>query len=81
MTTEDELRSEGWEKQTTYDEPRLSEMAAAYEELGLEVCTRPLDPARAPGCTACMAAEPERFRTIWTRPPPEPREPGGESRR
>ena len=45
----------GWERQTTTDEPRLSELTEFYEELGQ-------------GCTDCMRAEPDRYRTIYTRP-------------
>ncbi|MEW6071055.1 MAG: hypothetical protein AB1726_00480 [Planctomycetota bacterium] len=65
-----ELIAAGWKKKTTYDEPRLSEIAAAYRELGFEVRLEPFAPAGAPDCTECMAVSPERFRTIWIRRPP-----------
>ncbi len=67
MTKEEELTQAGWTKQTTYDEPRLSEMTEMYEELGLEVRLEPFDPGDSPGCSECMMTEPGRFKTIYTR--------------
>ncbi len=60
---------EGWTARTTTDEPRLSELVELYEELGFEVMLRPV-PAQATGtaCAACVMADPERYRTIYTRP-------------
>ena len=63
------MKREGWEKQTTYDEPRLSEMVALYEELGFEVRLEPFDPDGEPQCSECMMADPDRFKTIYTRRP------------
>ncbi len=57
----------GWERQATYDEPRLSEMAEVYEEIGLEVHLEPFHPDEEPGCTGCMAMMPEQYKTIYTR--------------
>jgi hypothetical protein len=37
MTREEKLISDGWKKRSTLDEPRLSEMVAAYEGVGFEV--------------------------------------------
>jgi hypothetical protein len=34
MTRQEELTRYGWQKQATYDEPRLSEMQEMYEEKG-----------------------------------------------
>ena len=68
MSREEQLNAEGWEKRTTYDEPRLSEMAETYEELGFEVLVEPFVPAGSPDCSECMMAEPGRYRTLWTRP-------------
>lgn len=50
MTREQELTSQGWEKRTTYDEPRLSEMVELYRELGFEVHLEPLNPAEELEC-------------------------------
>ena len=58
----------GWERQTTTDEPRLSELVELYEELGFEVLLRPISSAELGGeCQECYLAEPERYRTIYTR--------------
>ena len=65
-----ELAQLGWERQATYDEPRLSEMAEVYEEIGLEVHLEPFDPDEEPGCTDCMAAMPQKYKTIYTRKKP-----------
>ena len=67
MTREQELARQGWEKRTTYDEPRLSEMAEMYAELGLEVRIEPFDPADQPDCAECMREQPERYKTIYVR--------------
>ena len=67
MTRQEELRQRRWERQATYDEPRLSEMADMYAEIGLEVHLEPFHPDEEPGCTGCMAITPEKFKTIYTR--------------
>ncbi len=67
MTREQELLGQGWEKRTTYDEPRLSEMAEMYAELGLEVRIEPFDPTDQPDCAECMRQQPERYKTIYVR--------------
>jgi hypothetical protein len=66
-TTEQKLIGDGWEKKATYDDPRLSEMVAIYEEIGLEVHLEPFDAANENGCTGCMQLSPDRFKTIYTR--------------
>ncbi len=66
-TRKEELALQGWQRQATYDEPRLSEMAEIYEELGLEVHLEPFHPDEEPGCAACMASMPEQYKTIYTR--------------
>ncbi len=67
MTREEELTQQGWEKQTTYDKPRLSEIVELYEEMGLEVLLEPFNPDDEPGCVECMKMSPEQFKTIYTR--------------
>ncbi len=67
MTPEEKLISEGWEKQATYDEPRLSEMVDTYKEIGLEVLLEPFNAANEEGCTGCMELSPDQFKTIYTR--------------
>jgi len=67
MTREKELARDGWEKQSTHDEPRLLEIIEAYKEIGLEVHLEPFNPAEEPGCVECMKISPEKFKTIYTR--------------
>ena len=67
MTRQEELEGQGWERRTTYDEPRLSEIAEMYREMGFEVRIEPLNPAEEPGCITCMRDHPELYRTIYTR--------------
>lgn len=78
MTREEELVKAGWEKRFVACEPRLSEMADMYREIGFDVHLEPL-PAKEDlgaeetsscedkGCTACFDADPERYRIIFTR--------------
>jgi hypothetical protein len=66
MSREEELKKEGWEKRFTIDEPRLSEMAAQYEELGFEVLLEPVD-LSSEECTSCFAGDPKRYKTLYTR--------------
>ena len=58
---------EGWERQNTLDEPRLSEVAEMYGEIGFEVRIEPFDPDRESGCSECMKASAEKYKTIYTR--------------
>ncbi len=67
MTPDNELIREGWKKQSTYDEPRLSEMVAMYAKIGFEVLLEPFDPMSEPGCTECMKISPEKYKIIYTR--------------
>lgn len=76
MNREGQLISEGWEKRFVSCEPRLSEMAALYKSLGLEVLLEPLPPKEEPdsgtcganGCSVCFDEDRERYRVIFTRP-------------
>jgi len=70
ITRQAELARQGWKRQATYDEPRLSEMADMYREIDLEVHLEPFHPDQEPGCTDCMASMPERYKTIYTRKKP-----------
>jgi hypothetical protein len=59
---------EGWTERNTTDEPRLSELVELYEELGFEVMVRPVAvDDLAETCSVCVMAEPERYKTIYTR--------------
>ena len=67
MTREAVLTAQGWQRQATTDEPRLSEMAELYRELGLEVHLEPFHPEDEMGCSGCLAEFPDRCKTIYTR--------------
>lgn len=67
MTREEELKKQGWEKRFTMDDPRLSEMAEQYKELGFEVLLEPVD-LSSEECTSCIVANPQRYKTLYTRP-------------
>ncbi len=65
---EDELKKEGWEKQFTTEEPRLSEAVELYESLGYEVHLEPATSEEIGGeCGACFEEMPDRYKTIYTR--------------
>jgi hypothetical protein len=59
---------EGWKKCTTHEESRLLVLKTEYEELGFEVMILPFNPVDEPTCTTCMAAMPERYKTLYIRP-------------
>ena len=67
MSREQELNKEGWTKQSTHDEPRLSDIVEMYEEIGLEVLLEPFNPSEEPGCTDCMRASVDKYKTIYTK--------------
>ena len=71
MTRQEQLAHQGWQRQATYDEPRLSEMADMYKDIGLEVHLEPFHADEEPGCTVCMATKPELYKTIYTRKKPQ----------
>ena len=52
-----ELLAQGWTLQTTIGEPRLSEIAENYRQLGYEVqvIEHPVEPGAA-GCNTCFTA-------------------------
>ncbi len=64
---EEELIREGWEKQSTNDEPRLSELAELYRELDFEVHLEPFHPEETQECTECMKVSPDKYKTIYIR--------------
>jgi len=68
MSEYSELESEGWERRSVLDEPRLSEAVELYEQLGFEVKQVPLDPENMPeGCTACYKQNIDKYRIIYVR--------------
>ena len=69
MHRDAQLAAEGWIKRSVYAEPRLSEIVAMYEEIGLEVRLEPFDPSETPGCSQCRKQHSRRYRTVYTRDP------------
>jgi hypothetical protein len=71
----EKLKEEGWTRRNVFSEPRLGELVAMYEELGLEVLLIPvISVCRSEGeegtCTTCFEgdADPDRYKVIFTRP-------------
>ena len=59
------LLKEGWSKQTTLDEPRLSEVVDNYRALGYEVHVEPFRDV-GDGCTTCFDAGREMGKVCGT---------------
>ena len=70
MKTREELEREGWQRRSCEREPRLSELAALYEELGFEVMLLPARPedfsGKSPQCQPCLAVL-AQYKTIYSR--------------
>ena len=64
-----QLEKEGWTRQFTIEEHRVSEYVEVYESLGHEVRVEPVVPSELEmeKCQACYAAECDKYRTIYTR--------------
>ncbi len=66
---EEELALEGWSKKFTASEPKLTEYAKMYEELGFDVRLEAITPQDlGEGCNSCFMAACDLYRTIYTRP-------------
>jgi hypothetical protein len=70
-TTVKRLAKEGWTRQFTASEPRLSEAVQLYESLGFEVRLESVESAELPSaeCADCYLTQLDRYRTIYTRLP------------
>jgi hypothetical protein len=72
---EEELIEQGWQRRFVAAEPRLSEMAAMYEETGFEVHREPLSTVEErdkdrEGCAECMICFKgfeDQYQVIYTR--------------
>ena len=66
--TDTKLEKEGWTKQTTIGEPRLSEIVELYESLGYEVRLEPvkLDELDEE-CRKCYEGEIDKVKTVYVR--------------
>ena len=72
------LQKEGWTRQFTASEPRLSEAVALYRESGFEVHLEPLPSGGEPdflplidsgdGCAKCFEGFEDQYKIIFTRP-------------
>jgi hypothetical protein len=68
MSQEEELKKEGWEKQATLGEPRLSECVQLYKSLGYEVRLEPIDLSKlSEECKRCLVCDLTTIRTIYIR--------------
>jgi hypothetical protein len=67
---DDELKEQGWMKQNTIDEPRLSECVELYESLGYEVRLETATPREIEECRKCyeLAEKTAALKTIYIRP-------------
>ncbi|MFQ6123973.1 MAG: hypothetical protein ACE5R6_05115 [Candidatus Heimdallarchaeota archaeon] len=74
-----QLEKEGWTRQFTIEEHRVSEYVELYESLGHEVRVEPVEPSdlEMEECQACYAADCEKYRTIYTRPKQRKENEGG----
>lgn len=67
------LTREGWTRQFTANEPRLSEAVALYEGMGYQVHLEPIAAQStdafpiAGRCTLCFAGAEDRYKIIFTR--------------
>ena len=61
------IRGEGWERQFSIEEHRLSEYVELYESLGYEVRVEAMIPDEKEECQECIQAEFDNLRTIYTR--------------
>ncbi len=64
------LRREGWVKQFTCGEPRLSEAIELFEEIGKEIRLEQMsseDQLMGAECDSCFISCGDNLKTIWTR--------------
>ncbi|MFX1254639.1 MAG: hypothetical protein ACFFCZ_23710 [Promethearchaeota archaeon] len=66
-TRKSQLEEEGWTRQFTIEEHRVSEYVELYESLGYEVRVEPVVPGEKDECQVCYETECNKYRTIYTR--------------
>ena len=74
VSPEDALLRDGWKRQTTIGEPRLSEIVANYKAMGFEVHVEEFK-AEGEGCNTCFDAGQEMgmsYGTVYVRKRDEP---------
>lgn len=63
-----DLERQGWQRQFTTEEPRLSEAVELYRELGYEVrLERACEELPLPECATCYDTFCDKYKTIFTR--------------
>ena len=62
-----DLEKEGWTRQFSAAEPRLSEAVELYKEIGFEVRLEPLDRKEAGECGVCFEEDADKYKIIYTR--------------
>jgi hypothetical protein len=67
LTREEILTEQGWTRQSTNDEPRLSELVQLYRNIGCEVHLEPFHPEEEAGCSECMKMAADRYKTIYVK--------------
>jgi hypothetical protein len=67
LTREEKLTAQGWERQSTNDEPRLSELVQMYRDIGYEVHLEPFQPEEEAGCSECMKMAADSYKTIYVK--------------
>ncbi|MCP4021776.1 MAG: hypothetical protein GY729_08030 [Desulfobacteraceae bacterium] len=60
-------RKEGWNQRGVYDDPKLTEIAKMYKELGFEVKIKSFKPEHVPGCRECMKSSGDKFKVLFTK--------------
>lgn len=64
------LEADGWEKQFTCGQPRLSEMVDLFLSMGREIHLEPMasdDRPLGAECEACFVSCGDEMQTMWTR--------------
>ena len=67
---DEQLITEGWNKQFTCGEPRLSESCELFTEMGREIHLETMEKNDQPlgaKCDACFETCGDEMKTIWTR--------------
>lgn len=65
---DDPLEKKGWQRRCILDESRLSEVVKMYEELGLEVLVKEIEPGNMKSSESCTECEIGKLKVVYTRP-------------
>lgn len=65
---EEDLEKKGWQRRTTLDNIRLTEIIELYESLGFEVLLEPVQPKNfGVKCSNCYLADCDKFTILYIR--------------